>query len=567
MSTIHKVSAEKSYYRSNQKQQRHRSQRGSFKQNEDKSAISLGAPLDKAIKYLSCVEDGNKISFACFDEEKNEIVLEECYTHSAKDTEVFIENFLHLFNPTLILGKFMICSSTFHEIIHFTFLLKKTSIFFLVSKKITSNPLLLAMLTKNRTHDNVDTRNNGVTHKNGAFTSTEAQQNNTADYEQNSTIRNTTTSIPFRLIKSSAYEVRKCRDIILNKLRVLTILKQKQKNHLTNANQYNPFGPYDKNFHQYSYTNNSFPVSNYHSLASLIDFESTCLIRAIGSLLSFLQSTIFRLEEGATITINTIRHAHSSSFMKIDSSTLKSLHIFSTEHHPLMSLNIRTEKAKEGFSLFTLLDKTKSKMGRICLRQWMQKPLLSIPKIQGRYDGIDLMLHPDCVQCVTKIAHSLKRIGAVDKILAKIQKCRTAPMDFLILSKTLQSGIEICSLLAEELWQISSSIVPIEIRSDDEEDDTKSDRDDHQPFSVRAKAFLNRILGLCQVHVLRKLHERMASTIDEEITADMKDTVCIHYGFNEELDNAKETFDSLDRKSYHSIWIILLMIFNFYTVF
>ncbi len=39
---------------------------------------------------------------------------------------------------------------------------------------------------------------------------------------------------------------------------------------------------------------------------------------------------------------------------------------------------------------------------------------------------------------------------------------------------------------------------------------------------------------------------RMAFVIDEEVTAEAKDHVVIHYGFNKELDRAKETFETLD---------------------
>jgi hypothetical protein len=38
----------------------------------------------------------------------------------------------------------------------------------------------------------------------------------------------------------------------------------------------------------------------------------------------------------------------------------------------------------------------------------------------------------------------------------------------------------------------------------------------------------------------------MVSIIDEEVTAETKDHVVIHYGFDEELDRAKETFEMLD---------------------
>ena len=59
-------------------------------------------------------------------------------------------------------------------------------------------------------------------------------------------------------------------------------------------------------------------------------------------------------------------------------------------------------------------------------------------------------------------------------------------------------------------------------------------------------SYLDELLRRCHVPVTRNLRERMASIIDEEVTAETKDHVVIHYGFHEELDRAKETFETLD---------------------
>ena len=53
-------------------------------------------------------------------------------------------------------------------------------------------------------------------------------------------------------------------------------------------------------------------------------------------------------------------------------------------------------KHKEGFRLFTLLDRTKSKVRKQCLREWMLKPLLDTDAIQDRQDGVQLFLRPLC---------------------------------------------------------------------------------------------------------------------------------------------------------------------------
>jgi len=126
----------------------------------------------------------------------------------------------------------------------------------------------------------------------------------------------------------------------------------------------------DKGKHDYYYdSNRHFPQtsasgnqvyrpSSFHSLAAVIDFESKVLVQAFGALLSYLQSTVFQLEEGNCITINRIVKAKISGYMSISQSTLSALHIFSTEKHPLIAKG--HGRSKEGFSLYSLLDRTKS---------------------------------------------------------------------------------------------------------------------------------------------------------------------------------------------------------------
>ena len=61
-------------------------------------------------------------------------------------------------------------------------------------------------------------------------------------------------------------------------------------------------------------------------------------------------------------------------------------------------------------------------------------------------------------------------------------------------------------------------------------------------------AYIDELLRRCHVPVARNLRERMVAMIDEEVTAEATGHVVINYGFHEELDRAKETFETLDGK-------------------
>lgn len=241
------------------------------------------------------------------------------------------------------------------------------------------------------------------------------------------------------------------------------------------------------------------------------------------------------MEEGQKITISNIRQATPRMHMSIDSITLQNLHIFATEHHPLLAKG--QGNSKEGFSLFTLLDRCKSRVGRARLREWMVKPLLDVDEISSRQDGVELFLCPDCAPAVQSVLGFLQKIGAIDKIILRMQKCVTAANDFLVLSKTLSAGISICSILFTDLMNYVNSLQNTEFQEGI--NSTNS-------FAIRSQIYLQRLLEKCDINVLRKLHQRITSIIDVDITAEAKDSIIIHFGFHEELDTAKEALERLD---------------------
>jgi len=75
-------------------------------------------------------------------------------------------------------------------------------------------------------------------------------------------------SIPYRLMKSSNFDVRNCRAIVL-KLQVASLKKQQQGQHAEHHDQQQRVFPN---------RSQTFKVSNFHALATLIDFESVAQV-------------------------------------------------------------------------------------------------------------------------------------------------------------------------------------------------------------------------------------------------------------------------------------------------
>ena len=374
----------------------------------------------------------------------------------------------------------------------------------LVGSKVVGNAPLLECLTTMPESG----RGEGLSENHGEGRGAGADESSQRDF-----------SVPYQLLKSAAFEPRQCRSIILEKLRVLTLMR----------------GRLDHFQGGVASNNNS-----YHALASIINFDSPTLIRALGSLLTYLRNTAFRLEEGFTVTVNDLRRCNGSdSYLRLDDAALRTLRIFATDFHPLQANNsVRGKsysKSKEGFSMYTLLDRTKSRGGKERLRQWMIQPLRDVDKIRQRHVAIELFLHPLSHSSAALLLERLAEVGNMDAILLRMQRCCAQPNDFLVLGKMLEAAYQIVATLGDVRERA--------IQIDREEAGGNGQ-------NYPSVAFVEELLRKCHADAIRSLRGRLASVIDEEVTAEVKDHVVIHYGFHEELDRAKETFETLDGKSF-----------------
>jgi len=442
---------------------------------------SEAAPMmEPTLKCIAFSEEGGRMAWACYDESKNEILVDDLHSH-ADDPEAAIHGFMTVLNPNLIL----------------------------IGAKTAADAGLLDFLI--------------------SCNSTDMTQAYPSEGHARSTI-------PYKILKSCAFDLRQCKSLILTKLRILTLFRdqsivsdaENQSRRITLSN-----------------------VSEYHSIASIIDFDSTVLIRAIGALLYHLQGSIFRMEEGSTITINNIRYLPSRHFMRIDTATLNALHIFHTERHPIMAKGqTHTNKA---FSLFTLLDRTKTKIGRQSLKELMLRPILDPIEIFKRQDVVSLFVDSERIaSCINTIDELLPKVGAVDNIVLRMKKCHSKPLDFLHLTRTLESAIQICSVLENDLKVIISQGLPAAIITEPM----------YRPVTLRTVSsneldWINNLLERCHTIMLEELLKRITSIVDLENTALKKESVVIQFGFHEALDNAKDAFDRLDGKI---CWHCLILI-------
>jgi DNA mismatch repair protein MSH5 len=80
----------------------------------------------------------------------------------------------------------------------------------------------------------------------------------------------------------------------------------------------------------------------------------------MGALLSYLQEFVFNLD--SIISVNDVQSFVLETYLRIDQNSYQSLQIFNEDSHPNVLKG--PGRSKEGFSIFGLMDRTKSLPGR-----------------------------------------------------------------------------------------------------------------------------------------------------------------------------------------------------------
>ena len=491
--------------------------------------IETGPPrMEPSMTCMSVVIDRSILAFACYDEERNEILLETCRIPSSsgggggdsrtsssssssknKELEDIVERFKQFASPNMVLIS--------NKIVNDASLLNT----------LTTAPTIAVVAPSSDGDEKENDGGGGTTtggDSNATLPTVTQQSNNGVNPQQQQTRR----SIPYRVLKSGNFDYHKCKALILQHLKVTTLLR---------PNAQPPVGFYDPNRNHRQFLHppgrqqhRYFKPSSYHSLAAIVDFDCKAQVQALGALLSYLQTTVFQLEDHQAITVNRILFANLRLFMHIDSETFSALGIFSTEYHPLLAKG-SPGTSKEGWSLFSLLDRTRSKGGRQLLREWMLRPLVDPGAISARQDVVEVFMHANTEHVVGILINLMSNVGPMDQILTRMQKCCTKPMDFLVLSKSILASISIYRALQNEM-------LPLLVG------------DQGQPLIVGSQSH-QVLTNICQkfnVTTLEKLLGDIQEVVDEERTNALKTSVVVRTGFNEKLDQAKVAYDNLPGK-------------------
>lgn len=171
-------------------------------------------------------------------------------------------------------------------------------------------------------------------------------------------------------------------------------------------------------------------------LASSIDLESSLAWCAAGGLLSFLlkYDKLVNVHSSAAAVddfdvarvsaddgfcvmyLNAIRLLPLHGILRISALSLRALHVFKNERHPRM---MGAGRSKEGLSLYSRLNRTRTVVGARLLRSWMRAPSNSVSVIRDRQRVVKALAEPANSGLAKALSDALKSVKNVATIVSR----------------------------------------------------------------------------------------------------------------------------------------------------
>lgn len=217
-------------------------------------------------------------------------------------------------------------------------------------------------------------------------------------------------------------------------------------------------------------------------------------INAAGALLRYLQDALcLPIEQ-----IQEIRPYSTSQFMALDRMTQRNL-----------ELTTSMQDGGRKNTLLEVLDHTQTPMGARLLHQWVKQPLLSVPEIQRRQEGIhSFLLHESPLKDLREM---LSQVKDIERLIMKITSCYATPRDLMALHRSFLPIGSLAALLAP----LSSSLIQQEVQ---------------------------------KLDPLPNMNQRIAQAIVDEPPLRIGEGKVIKEGFHRELDELREI--SRDSKAW-----------------
>ena len=153
---------------------------------------------------------------------------------------------------------------------------------------------------------------------------------------------------------------------------------------------------------------------------------------AAGACLHYLNET----NHNRTGHITAVSRIEEDKFMWLDGFTIRNLELFSSAY-------------EQAITLFDVINKTLTPMGARMLKRWLALPLKDLKPIQDRLQLVDLLLHNS--ELASQLSESLKLIGDLERIIAKVAVQRVNPRELKQLQRALTSIMDVKDTCASSI--------------------------------------------------------------------------------------------------------------------
>lgn len=183
-------------------------------------------------------------------------------------------------------------------------------------------------------------------------------------------------------------------------------------------------------------------------METIVSSHQEQLVMSFGNLLIYLDEMwkhIF-LTISNTPTISNVSIRALNNEVLIDEDTLNGLHVFFLQQHP-SGFKIGTEGgSKEGFSLYSMMNRCYSKIGGKYLRTIMQQPTKCLKELNLRLDTVEWCLDKNNFDELDRIKSILRKTGNINEDFGKLLKTPTNRRYWLSFSRNILNLCSICQL-------------------------------------------------------------------------------------------------------------------------